>query len=42
MTLLNLAYGRTQAFGPDLEDQISRTHKGMAHFAASGPRGQTC
>lgn len=40
MTQLDFDHGLKR--DPDLKAQLSKTHKGMAHFAGTGPKGETC
>lgn len=42
MVQLNLSPGLTRPLGDVFEENLVRTHQGMAHFAGTGPVGATC
>ena len=39
---LSLKQGLTAGHGAELTGCIAQSYEGMAHFAATGPRGKTC
>lgn len=41
-TLLDISPHQTEMFAPEIADKMKVTHKGMAHFAGTGPKGKSC